>query len=812
MKLIRPLLSSIVLFGWIYLLNHPIVTKNATIPAPGPFMSPFTGFWQNASIRDVNSGEFHSKDISTTSQVVWDERLVPHIFAEAEKEAFYVSGYIVASQRLWQMDMLARSAQGRLAEVLGGDRLIARDKEQRRMGMLFGAENAITGWKKDSLRFQLIESYCQGVNDYIAQLKEKDFPIEYKLMGFKPEPWSPLKTAAIVKYMAQSLCSRESDLEASNTRAYLGDSLYHLLYPEFVEDQAPVIPKDHIWGFAAAQDSSAVHTTFNKLVDLYKRPNQLPLPGLGSNNWAVSGSKTKSGYPILCNDPHLRLTLPSIWFENQIHTPGFNAYGVSVPGIPGILIGFNEFIAWGETNVGHDVADWYRIQWLDSSRTTYMLDGQATKVDYKVEEIKIKNKPTLFDTVKYTCWGPVAVESQDDPHGGLAYHWIAHEIPETFEMLVFLNLMKSKNYEDYYQALNGYKSPAQNFVFASKEGDIAITVNGKFPIKHPGQGQFVQDGSTSSSAWQGFIPYEHNPRVKNPPGGYVASANQHSTGPSYPYYYNGDFDYFRGRMVNRALTPLLQITSEDMKQLQNSNHSLKAEENLPIMLGMLDSAAIQTDEQKSMVEKLKAWDFKFDAGSEVAGFFNLWYRNMYRTIFDEIYTHPDSSSLQYPKTYLSKILLKSYASHTLFDIQATPKHENAQDVVSLSFQQAFADIPREKNGHLKTWSQITETKIQHLANLPGFSKEHLNVGGVSDALNAIGNGSGPSWRMIVELGPENKAQVIFPGGQSGNPASSFYDNMIDDWAKGKYQNAIFIKAPEDIKPIFSQQFIPSHEK
>lgn len=812
MKLIQPVLSVLLLLGWIFLLNNPISTKKATIPAPGPFLSPFTGFWHNASIPDVDRLRMGSNEINSPIQVVWDDRLVPHIFAQNEKDALYVSGYTMASQRLWQMDMLARSAQGRLAEVLGGERLIARDKEQRRMGMLFGAENALRGWKKDSIRYQGIEAYCRGVNDYINQLKEKDFPIEYKLMGFKPEPWSPLKTAAIVKYMAQSLCSRETDLEASNTRAYLGDSLYNYLYPSFVDAQTPVIPKGHEWGFKASADTAQVRTSFNNLMTLYRRPNTLPPPGQGSNNWAVSGSKTKSGYPILCNDPHLRLTLPSIWFENQIHTPDFNAYGVSVPGIPGILIGFNEYIAWGETNVGHDVADWYRIQWLDSSHTTYLLDGKPMTVDYKFEEIKIKNQATLIDTVKYTCWGPISSDSPDDPHAGLAYHWIAHEIPESFEMLVFINLMKSKNYEDYYRALNGYKSPAQNFVFASKDGDIAITVNGQFPIKQKGQGQFIQDGTSSANAWRGFVPYEQNPRIKNPATGFVASANQHSTDPSYPYYYNGDFDYFRGRMINRSLAPLRQITPEDMMKLQNSNYSIKAEENLPVMLNLLDSAIVNNTDKQQLVEKLKSWNYLFDADSEVAGFFNLWYRNMYRLVFDELYANPDSSELQYPKTYMTTLLFHTGQQHPIFDIKATTQRETAKDIVGLAFQQTWNGIPREENGQIKTWSKIADSKIQHLANLPGFSREHVKVGGITDALNAMGNGSGPSWRMIVELGTQNKARVIYPGGQSGNPASRYYDNMVDDWSNGKYQVAIFLKNPAEIKPVFSQQFSPNHAK
>lgn len=811
MKPIKPALAFIVLILWIYLLDHPISIKQTTVPAIGKFMSPFTGFWQNAVAPDVPAGELNAKELRAKTQVVWDERLVPHVFAEDEQDAFYVSGYTIASQRLWQMDMLARSAMGRLAEVLGGERLIARDKEQRRMGMLFGAENAVVGWKQDSVHFAYIEAYCAGVNDYISQMKSGDLPLEYKLMGFTPEPWTPLKTAAIVKYMAQSLCSREYDLEATNTRAFLGDSLYNLLYPDFADGLSPVIPPGTEWSFSADTTGNTTDKAFDQLESLYLRPNTLPPPGQGSNNWAVSGSKTQSGYPILCNDPHLRLTLPSIWFENQIKTPEFNAYGVSVPGIPGILIGFNENIAWGETNVGHDVADWYRIQWADENHGTYMLDGRKIPVTIKVEEIKVKNEKTIYDTVKYTSWGPVPVDEPSSLHGGLAYHWIAHETPQSFEMLVFLNLMKAKNYEDYYHALNGYKSPAQNFVFASKEGDIALTVNGNLPLKKQDQGKYIQDGSVSTNAWQGYIPYENNPRTKNPARGFVSSANQHSTDPSYPYYYNGDFEYFRGRTLNRLLASKNQFTGEDMVSIQNNNYSLKAEENLPIMLSLLDSAGNADAEKQKMIRALRNWDLNFGPESAEATFFNAWYRGMYRLIFDELYGNKDSSQLQYPKMYFTGSLLME-ENHRLFDLQSTlDKTETAGDIVNLAFLQAWNEVGRDPGGKILPWSKAAKPRVQHLANLPGFSRENIEIGGVGDALNAMANGSGPSWRMIVELGEKPRARVIFPGGQNGNPGSRFYDNMIDDWASGKYQEAIFVKNPDELKALYTQNFSASHE-
>lgn len=805
MKWIK-LIASLSLFsGWIYLMHRPLVTSKSTIPALGNFLHPSKGFWNNGSMDDVQFGEIKSAYLKNNSTIVWDKRLVPHIESETVEDAFYLQGYTIASQRLWQMDMLSRSAAGKLAEILG-ERMVERDKIQRRMGMLFAAENAVEGWKADVEHYPYLKAYAQGVNDWIDQLSPEDLPIEYKLMGFIPEPWSDLKTASVVKYMAQSLCSRETDLEASNTLNLLGDSLYHFLYPSYFEDQSPIIPSaPAAWSYInpIATDSSS--TYFNAQAELYKRSTPIPPDGIGSNNWAVAGSKTKSGHPILSNDPHLRLTLPSIWFENHIRTKDINAYGVSVPGIPGILIGWNDSIAWGETNVGQDVADWYKLKWTDEAMQSYELDGKTVDVNYRYEIIKVKGQPDVIDTVKYTVWGPVVVDTTGDKRTGLAYHWIAHEKPSGFEMEVFMFLMKSKNYVDYYHALSSYSNPAQNFLFASRSGDIALTVNGKFPLKNKSQGNFIQDGSLSTNAWKGFIPYAHNPRVKNPARGFVSSANQNSTDPTYPYYYNGDFDSFRGRTVNMELEKNSRLTPEHMMSMQNSTYNLKAADNLPSMIGGIDINKITAD-QKTVLDKLRSWNYKFDANSIEAIYFNIWYRSFYRMTFDEIYTSADSNSLQYPKTFMTGELMKKYPTHKLFDLLATQEREEAKDILMKSFVFSVDSFNRIVP-HKRTWATYVNPKIQHMANLPGFSRENLIVGGTVESLNAIANGSGPSWRMVVDLGDTLNSYVVYPGGQSGNPGSKFYDNMVDDWTKGNYYHALFSPTAYNNAKLGVQKFI-----
>ncbi|MBK9014904.1 MAG: penicillin acylase family protein [Saprospiraceae bacterium] len=489
MKIIKFLLSLGALLGAIYFLNKPIVLKEpiadepgkfkeTTVPPLGPFFSPFSGFWQNAeSLNDLTSIKIEVPEMKGKVKIVFDERLVPHIFAENLQDAIFAQGYVTAKMRLFQMDLVSRASGGRLAEVVGSVAL-ENDKLKRRQGMTVGAERAVASWKKDKDVTAMMDAYTAGVNKYVSELKPKDYPLEFKLLGYQPEQWNFFKSALVKKYMDQTLCFGEDDLESSNALKILGEDLFRKLYPEQNPKQSPVIPAGTPWNFSPTKPNQkpvveeAIGLIHHKV---YEKERGV----LGSNNWAVSGSKTLSGKPILANDPHLKLTLPSIWFEIQIHTPEANFYGVSVPGIPGVLIGFNENIAWGETNVGHDVNDWYQISWTDEAKTTYNYDGGVKTANIVVDSFRVKGQDNLvYDTVRWTEWGPVVYESKKEAWHDLAMHWIGLKSPNPRDLFTFLGLDSGKNYDDYRQALITYDYPAQNFVFASKTGDIAITANG----------------------------------------------------------------------------------------------------------------------------------------------------------------------------------------------------------------------------------------------------------------------------------------------------------------------------------------------
>ncbi|MEM7102675.1 MAG: penicillin acylase family protein [Bacteroidota bacterium] len=789
MRIIKFVLSFIATVVLVVGLNQ----RQFNLPALGIFFSPTAGFWQNAEPVEFSlPASINIDGLSAPVKVVYDDRLVPHIFAENAVDAAMAQGYVTAQHRLWSMEFQIFAGSGRLSEFIGKVGLPA-DRQTRRRGLIRAAETALEEWKKDTEYFQYIQAYTDGVNAWIDQLKPVDYPLEYKLIGYQPERWSVLKCAILQKVMSRTLSMREDDLEATNALNIFGKEEFDFLYPEWYDEQLPIIPKGTEWNFEKVTvRSDSFPATDKKLSHI---PLTKPPEFAGSNNWAVSGKKTASGNPILCSDPHLNITLPSIWFEIQISIPEYNVYGVSIPGSPGVIIGFNENIAWGMTNVGHDVSDWYRIHWQDESRQAYLFDGAYRESEQVIETYKVRNGTTVYDTIYYTHLGPVAYTKEGDIYQDLAFHWLGAYPSNDVKM--FFSLNKAKNYEDYVNALGYYTCPAQNFAFASKDGDIALWVQGNFPLKADQQGRFVQEGNTSANEWQGFVPNEQNPHTFNPESGYVSSANQHSTDPSYPYYYNGGFDDYRGRTLHTALSGMESITPDDLKKLQNNNFNLQAKEMTPLLLEKLDKSVLSKDEI-GFYNEIKDWDYKHEKGLVAPAVFRSWFSNFYKQTWDEFYTLNDSISVLFPESWRTVYLLRDHEESKWFDITTTDTKETSADIVTQSFKSACQELLdwSQKNDQRPFWRDYKGTIIRHLLRQPALSAVNVDVGGDRNALNAVSKSFGPSWRMVVELGEEIKAWGVYPGGQSGNPGSPFYDDFVNYWAQGEYYDILFMKAPE----------------
>ncbi|RYD92341.1 MAG: penicillin acylase family protein, partial [Sphingobacteriales bacterium] len=550
MKFFKAFLSIVITIALVWALQ----TKFGDIPPLATFLNPTSGFWQNAESKDADlDNELKLPGLLNKVTIRFDNRRIPHIFANNDHDLSYAQGYITARDRLWQMDIQTRKAAGRLSEVIG-EKTFETDRYNRRMGMVYGAENTLRGIMKDSVMREVIEAYTAGVNAYISQLDAKDYPIEFKLLGYKPELWQPINCALLLKLMSQNLAGGSNQFAMTNNLKKFGTADINDLFPDRPVYDDPIIPAGTKWDFKPVAIPKPSKSFVAQMTENIKPQDRRE--GIGSNNWAISGSKSASGYPILANDPHLDLTYPSIWYQVQLVSPNVNVYGVALPGAPGVVIGFNQKISWGVTNVDAAVLDWYQIKFKDKSKNEYWYNNQWNKVTRRIEEIKIKGKATIYDTVLYTHHGPVVYESAalkttNSPKNvpvGNALRWVAHDESDEFKTFYLLN--RASNYADYREALRYFSAPAQNFIFADANNDIAITANGKLPLKYKEQGKYIMDGSDTANDWQGFIPYEHNPTVKNPPRGFVSSANQFPTDKTYPYYINWQFeDYNRGKRI-----------------------------------------------------------------------------------------------------------------------------------------------------------------------------------------------------------------------------------------------------------------------
>lgn len=766
------------------------------LPPLGKFLSPYSGFWRNAEPEKLKYPEsVQLKGLEQPVQIVYDDRLVPHIFAANDHDLYFAQGFITARHRLWQMEFQTHFAAGRISEIVG-PKALELDRMTRRKGLLSGAEEALKHLEHEPLSDKILTSYTDGVNAYISSLTYKDYPIEYKLLNYKPEPWTKLKCALLLKYMSDMLTGKSYDIELSNAISLLGEENVALLYPDFPADSlaGPIVPggvpfKPNHFDL----DTPLTAGLYNKIPIVTEKVEQ----NIGSNNWAVNGKKTKSGAPILCNDPHLQLNLPSIWFEIQLSTPECNTYGVSLPGAPAIVIGFNQDIAWGVTNGTQDVKDWYKVKFKDSSKKEYWYDGAWKPTTIRVEKINVRGQAPYYDTIYYTHYGPVVYDTtfvNDTVALDLASRWTGQDVSN--EMLTFYLLNRAKGYDDYVKALENFQTPGQNFVFASRTGDIAIWQQGHFPLKWPGQGKFVMDGSMPAYQWQGFIPQDENPHVLNPERNFVTSANQHPTNSTYPYYYNGFFEYYRNRRIIERLSMMNNITVEDMMQLQNDNFNLHAAEALPYFLQHLDKSKI-TSAQQAYLAELEKWDYMNGVSSIAAAVFEEWYLALDSLIYDELMVMNKMTIL--PQEYNTVQLLKQYPEHPILDIRSTQPKENAAMLIQQGFGIACQKLDDWKQNHKEslTWSNYKHTTVQHLARLLPFSVNQIEIGGNRRIVNACSDRWGPSWRMIVSLETPIRAYGVYPGGQSGNPGSHYYTTGIEKWSKGEYFELLFFTSADE---------------
>ncbi|HEY5087024.1 MAG TPA: penicillin acylase family protein, partial [Gemmatimonadaceae bacterium] len=733
-------LAAIALAVSIYAGAKPI----GPLPPLGALLDPVNGVWaaaENAVLpRDAT---VRIPGLTGPVDVRYDSRGVPHIFATTEEDAYRALGYVVARDRLFQLDIQTRAASGRLTELVG-PRALVLDQSPRLLGMPRAAEQKLAALDTNSASRRILDAYAAGINAYIDSLAPADYPIEYKLLNARPERWRPVNSIHLLNRMGWTLASDDPARMLVRAAALVGDSAARSVFPLHTPIEEPIqpvqgwtAPHDHFEQIVApgAPDSAAM-----QLSSLYRGfwsddPSAESHRAFASNNWAVAPARTQDGYALLAGDPHLELTLPSIWYEVHLVVPGkLDVYGVTIPGAPAVIIGFNRDISWTFTNTGADVMDFYRETVDDSiNPKRYRLDGQWRPLMLRVEQYRDQHGRVIHtDTVRYTHRGPM---TQD--HG----HWISMRwtvLEPSNEMQALYDVSHARTTHEFQDAISrNFLVPAQNMLVADRSGSIAIRSTGHFPIRPgDGNGETIRDGSTSTSDWRGFWPVDKYPQSFDPKQGFLASANQEPEAPETEYGYLGTdhgYEVWRALRINELLRANSRVTPEDMMHWQTDPASARADLFVPYFIA---AAKIQTDRGRDnatlsfAAALLAQWDRTYRLDNQRAVLFETAMQELSDRTWDELLRN--GKRVATPSTAVLAELL-TQPTNAWWDDRRTPNViEDRDDILAQSLVAAYDTVVKKygaPNAGGWRWDRIRFTNIYHLLHIPAFSALRIPVPG-----------------------------------------------------------------------------------
>ncbi len=728
-----------------------------------------------------------------------DELGIPHISASNLEDLFYAQGYTQAQDRLWQMDLSRRAVAGRLSEIFGED-FIETDYFLRSLLMRYSAEEGAT--VLDSETRKLLESYTAGVNAFIEQ-NSGQLSLEFLLLGYAPEEWTVTDSLSIGKYMAW-------DLGGNMDTELLLAALMEALPRDKALDLFPSYPKDAL---TILSDSSEVdgHNADGYL-NLLKAVNSIRLgvPGqeLGSNNWVISGKMTESGKPLLANDMHLGMGIPSIWYQTRLEIPGeLTASGVIFPGIPGIIVGTNGHIAWGVTNVGPDVQDLYMERAHPDDPYLFEYDGKWEKALVLPVDIYVKGEAApVKKEIIITRNGPLISEALKamrengeiagivDP---LSLRWTAHDV--TKEINAVLQFLTARTWEDFKDALKDFHVPAQNFIFADLAGNIAYRANGRIPLRSKGEGLLPAPGWDPAYQWQGYIPYEELPTIYNPEEGYIMTANHKVVPDSYPYFISHQWaPPYRAMAITESLQGKTALTVKDMMDIQYNVANTQARLLMPLIKESLVGAPFTGREQKAL-EILLAWgetphDEIDSPGATI--YHNLYIKALEITFQEEMGEELFAQFSRGPVVNtFDRMLLEG---SIWFDALENGRNGLLQE----AFVSAVADLAEKLKGDPESWEwgKLHQIHLSHnLSQAPVIGRlfsdgphpmagSHLTPAAASYRLGEpyMVRSSAP-WRFIADLSSlKDNTWENLAGGVSGHLFSPHYRNQTQAWLEGHY--------------------------
>ena len=763
--------------------------------------------------------------LTAPAEIIRDRWGVPHIYAQNIEDLLFVQGYVHAQDRLWQMELSRRIGHGRLAEIFGGIAFTT-DRFLRTIGLARAAQADLARTDAETLR--MLEMYARGVNAYA---QNNPLPLEFTLLGIKPEPWTPTDSLVWAKVQAWGLSANwDSKILQGAFVSKVGVTRAAQLHGDYPRDNPLILPE---------------HTfveVIDRVLEQFRAAEKwLPVGGLGgmSNNWVVDGSKSTTGKPLLANDPHLSLQMPSIWYENHLVAPGFEVTGVSFPGTPGVVLGHNADIAWGFTNAFPDVQDLYIEKFNPNDSTEYEYRGTWEKATIIREEIRVKGEaaPRLVEVV-VTRHGPIINElipptatlpsPRQRERVALALRWVGYE--ESQIQSAMLNISRARNWNEFTDALRDWGVPSQNMVYADRTGNIGYYMPGRIPIRAKGIGLVPVPGWTGEYEWVGWIPHEELPRAFNPAQHYFATANNQVVGKEYSYFLTArTMNGFRARRIVEMLREKEKLASDDFARMQVDQHCVPAKVFCELLMqlstNILSQPALRSMQAQAQhaLEAVKRWDYNLKGDSVAGAIFKLTQYFAMRRVFGpwlgDLTDHyigvgfhqtlaPTVSGYAGQSPLVLQQILVNNEKEWFRD--AGGKTLTREEILALALSDAIGYL-REAVGKDVAqwqWGKIHLAAFNHTLGEKKpldriFNRGPYPYGGDGNTVCAAGyvpklpiqarGGVTASWRQIIDLNDWDASLGVITTGQSGHPASKHYADMIPLWLKGEYHPLLWTR-------------------
>lgn len=658
----------------------------------------------------------------------------PHIVAADDHDVYFAQGYVTAQERMWQMDALRRLSAGDLAEIVGPAALDS-DKEMRRLRMRRIAEAAYIAMPGNERA--ALAAYAQGVNFYINTRRNR-LPVEFTLLGYDPRPWSVIDTILLGLHMYRTLTTTWKDKVQKRDLLAGGD-------PRKVNFLLPV------------RSGSEVQP--------------------GSNAWAIAGSHTASGRPLLSSDPHLEYSIPGIWYMIHLRAPGLNVAGVSLPGAPGVIIGHNDRIAWGMTNLHFDVQELY-VEKFDGRTGRYEFRGSTLQARAERELIPVKGTKPVEMLNWVTVHGPIWIARGNE---FTSLRWAAAE-PGAYHF-IFQDLNRARNWLDFTSALSRFPGPGQNLVYADVDGNIGYHATGMLPIRRNYAGDVPVDGSSGNFEWQGFIPFDQLPSSYNPPGGMIVTANQNPFPRNYPYAVQGNFaSQYRSNQIRWMLSGRNRLRPEDTLAIQKDVYSAFCH-----YLARAVIAAYDRRNNASLTEAisvLRPWNGQMDKDQAAPMIAVLAYQHLRRIVADS--ASPGKGAIY--ETQMAPAVVEN-----LLRTRPGGWFADYDQTLLTALTDALDEGRRMQGPNIRNWkygrylellvAHPIGHRIQPLARY--FDLGPAPMSGSSTTVKQTTARLGPSMRMNADPGDWERSLMNVPIGQSGHLLSSHYKDQWDAYYNGR---------------------------